>query len=475
MKRSLFILLVAATACGCQAPRGAESDIAPVGRPVSGYARPAIGIGPNEKVLMIVSANLDSDPDVEQVIAVKSLEDISSPVKIMVADSNSAKGRYFFKSWESEASSISARVFELSLKDLVGDHAMEIIFRGMDVRGKTTLDVFKKAPALSTPNVVYSLVGRIKADDIIIEECERPKSYSLGQKNGDSFTIAAYVRDAESKDMIRTVHSWDYGENRYVAGAPEKILREKLEKNRMVALYADPDIEGFEEFIEGSWILFGTPKSSGDKPRTLQIITLDRKLRRISRYLGDTEEIYDWNESMRVGGDRLLAYCKNIDVHTISRTFHFHAVSVDSLEITVSGTDLGDADSIVFTRITTDMPADFIRNGYSSPSIAASVLDGDYRSASGDSISFDSSRFLWNSGQEKFFGAYLVFPFVGRRVMSIRFLNENGMSLGVKNYLFEAASGVQRIVLTPIRLTVSGYETASGEQIVLERENLPAG
>ncbi len=487
---ALCILLAAAAFTGCTVAGDAglstqrpatiasrASTTLPAQTPQEPGERPRIEIGRNEKVLAVLNENLDSDPDIEQVIAVKNLDDISSPVSIMAADSNSAKGRYYFKSWESSSSSNSARFFDISLKDIVGDHGMEIVFFGMDELGKQTLDIFKKTPPLGSPNLVFSPVCRIAADEIKIEEIERSQSYSMDQKNGDSFPIISYLKDTSFKnstDMIRTVHTWDYGENQYIAGAPERVLREKLDQKRMETLYAAEDPEALEAFVEGSWILLEERAGAGKRPRVLEIMTLDRKLRRISRFLGDTEEIYFWKESTRVGRGLLFASCKNIDVNTISRTISLRAASVNSLEITVSGADLGDSNAAVYLRITDEVRQEYLGREGPSPSALLSTLDGVYRSINGISIAFDGDRLRWSSPQSTSSGAYIVFPVIDSRVMTVRLLDKDGIPSGESTYLFEGGAG--KLTLTPIRLTVKGFEEAPGEPIVLEREeNPPAG
>jgi hypothetical protein len=476
------LLIVLALAAGC---RPADDGV-PVsqgnGSPVSaGSMAPVpdvllrIGMGRSETALAAVNANLDADPDLEQVIAVKRMDDLSSPVRIVVADSNTAIGRYYFKSWEADASSNSVRVCRLSVLDLVGDHGMQIVLEGMDGWGLKTLDVFKRMPHAGDSALSFGSACRISADDIRIQEVARSPAYSAGTKNGDSFTIDAYSRDRDSanlRDLIRTTYAWDYAENAYVAGVQAKVTREEIDHGILDALFSADDLVGFEDFIEGSWVRTDARTASGDRLHTDEIVMLDPALRTISWSLGDTEEIYSWKESLRAGRDRILARCFNIDVRTITRTLLIRVVSADSLEISAAGTDTGESDAVVFSRITDEVRYMYLA-GNGAPATAKETIEGSYRSADGIHVEFDGARLRWSLLQSDESGTYILFSVVDRRILSIRFQDEDGAPEGIRYYLFESGQSAQRIVLTPIRLVMQGYEIASGEQIVLEKESQP--
>ncbi len=444
MRRSLVLLSLAAVVLfGCDARRqGSPAE--------SETPRARIDVGPGKKILAVVEADLDSDPGVEEVIAVKDISDISSAVMIVVADPDPVKGRYYFKTWEGATASVSARVFELTARNLLGNHEMQIVFRGMDAQGKTTLDVFKKLASVDSAHLSFCPIFGIAADGIEILGSERLKS----EANGESVAIAAYSEDTASRDIIRTVYAWDAAGSRYIPGDPERGLREKLDKKRLEALFGDPDTGHFERFMDGSWIL-----SAGS-----EIFTIDAGSRRICRCLGDTEEIYDWDDSLRVAGNCLIARCKNIDVHTITRTFTMRVLSMDTIEISISGTDLGEPSPGTFIRA---------RIGADSRAVfgalpAAAPPEGPYTSSSGDTVLFSGAHVNWSDRRKTSQGSFHVFRCTGRNVLSVRFVDGSGISDGVQSYLLETEN--QKLLLTPITLTVQGYEISSGEQIILQRD-----
>ncbi len=76
--------------------------------------RPRIVVDPGDSVLQVVNANLDQTPYGKQVIAVKRTAEVDSPIRIIVADADPARGTYYYQSWESPTNATDARVFSLS-------------------------------------------------------------------------------------------------------------------------------------------------------------------------------------------------------------------------------------------------------------------------------------------------------------------------------------------------------------------------
>ena len=75
-------------------------------------------------------------PNEKQVIAVKRLADVGSPVRLIVVDADPSRGTYYFPSWETDTSATDTRVFSLSARDIIGDHSLQIVANGMDEAGR---------------------------------------------------------------------------------------------------------------------------------------------------------------------------------------------------------------------------------------------------------------------------------------------------------------------------------------------------
>ena len=91
-------------------PPGAAAPAAPATAAADSHfdanvLRPRIVVDPGDSVLQVVNANLDQTPYGKQVIAVKRTDDVESPVRLIVADADPARGAYYYQSWESATNS----------------------------------------------------------------------------------------------------------------------------------------------------------------------------------------------------------------------------------------------------------------------------------------------------------------------------------------------------------------------------------
>lgn len=153
----------------------------------TGDARPRIAIDPQDTVLQVLNVNLDQDPDEEQLIAVKKLAAVGSPVRLLVVDADPARGTYYYQSWETETDATDGRVFSLSARDIIGDHTLQIVASGMNDAGKLTLDVYRLLPPAQGKGLVYRPVLQVVADEVNVEEGERPDSYATDLKPEPAF------------------------------------------------------------------------------------------------------------------------------------------------------------------------------------------------------------------------------------------------------------------------------------------------
>ena len=445
---------------------------------------PRIVMDPADKVISVMEANLDQDSDIEQVIAVKRIEPVSSPVRIIVADSNSAKGRYYYQSCQADTGSVSSRIFGMSLQDLVGDHGTEIVVRGMDSQGKLTLDVFKRAAPAAGKDLVFRSVCHVSADNISIDQVERSAQYSSGQKNGQSFPITASDHDpasGNSMDLLRTVYTWSFAESRFVPGTVEKVPGEKVEQKQLDALFASTDTESFASFLDGLWIELGAPAKPGAPPPVSQLISFQPGRKLISRHIGDTMEIYVWSGSSRLLYDRLLVTIADETSHTVARYIIIRALSMDSIEVSIQEADLADDTKATMVRVTDSIADRYLNERTPSVQLAPSSLSGAYRDEMGLRLSFSGSVVTWVDAFSQKRGYYISYAINGVPAIAVRFLNESGSPGPALNYLVEPGSrkemgkAIRTLTLSPIRLTVGGYEEDAGDPLVLDKMEDPPG
>jgi hypothetical protein len=464
-----------------QPPGASDAPAPPVTaekRPASAALRPRISLDPGDTVLQIVNATLDQSPYQKQVIAVKRTGDVDAPVRIIVADADPSRGTYYYQSWESPTNATDGRVFSLSVRDLIGDHALEIVATGMTTAGKLTIDVFRPVPAAQGKELSYKPVCQLVADEISIEEADRPDSYSTDRKPGASFPIVAYLRDPDSpnaRDLVRIRYAWSPAEGRFVPGAPEKIPGEKVQQAQLETLYNSGGEAAFEQFISGSWVQIQPAPGGKGSDSYLSIIDFDPRARKIALSSGNTQEVYLWRESHRTIYNRLLVIGENETVLQIQlvRTFSVSVDSVNSITVTIIGNDSGESPTVKYTKVTEEIRARLLEQPDTQVRMSALRPSGRYVGPDALSVDFDGSRIAWNDKRGLHTGTFIVFTVGQRSILSVRLFSRDGRQATIRSWLIDYRekkdpTRIQRtILLSPVLLTVKGYEEARGDSIAL--------
>lgn len=466
-------------------PPGAGAAVAPAPAAVDAHfdtnaLRPRIVVNPGDSVLQVVNANLDQTPYGKQVIAVKRTGEVDSPIRVIVADADPARGTYYYQSWESPTNATDTRVFSLSVKDLVGDHVMEIVASGMNSAGKLTIDVFRPITAAPGKELTYKPICQLVADEISIEEVERAESYSTDPKPGPSFPVVAYLRDPDSQnvmDLVRIRYTWNPAEGRYVPGSPEKIPGEKVQQTQLETLYNSSGEDVFEQFISGSWVQL-QPAKNGKGPDTIvSIINFDPRGRKIALSSGNTQEVYLWRESHRTIYNSLQAFGENetvLEIHLATK-FSITVDSVNSLIVTIGGRDSEESRTVRYTKVTDDIQAKLIGRPDAQVALAPLTLSGTFVGTEGLSLDFEGSRLTWTVKAQRHAGSFVLFSLGPRTILSIRVYGARGTPDQISSWLVDfherkdSLHVVRTLGLSPVLLTVKGYEEAKGDTLLLEQ------
>ncbi len=457
------------------------SPASPVGMlTVPAMPRPRIMIDPRDTVLQVINAQLTKGPGEEQVIAVKRMADVNSPVRLIVVDIDPERGTYYFPSWESPTDATDNRIFSLAVRDLLGDHDVEIVASGMNKDGKLTLDVFRRITAPFRGDLAYAPVCQIVADDIHILESDRPDSYADDPKNGQSFPIETYIRDPDSQnvmDLLKITYQWSPQDGRYVPGLPEKVPGEKAAQAQLSKLFDNLSTDSFENFLAGSWVQTQADSSMAGPEPGLTEISFDPRARKIVLSTGDTEEVFSWRVTARTIYNSARLVGDNETVPQISRTFEITALSTVTLSVAIIGDDTPDRPQVgTYSRIADETQAMLYRHRRDKSLSQRPALSGEYYAAQGTVVDFEKSQLVWKSAGHKRSAEYVLFPLAGKTILSVRFFADARSPEEDRSWVvdFKESKNPARIkrtlVLSPVQLTVDGYEDSVGDSVSLEQE-----
>jgi hypothetical protein len=330
-----------------------------------------------DKVIQVINTNLDIDQLEEQIIVFKNTQDPGDHIRVLVADYDDIRNSYQ-ASWQGETQASNIRSFTVYLKDLIGDHSIDIICLGMNNRGEQTLDVFRKTASSLGFGLNYAPIAAIATrGSIEIEERERSSAYQLMQKSEESFPIASYTRDPESEnpsDLLKTTWYWKYQDKRYVAARTDRLPGQKIQEKQLADLFNAGEGE-FEKFITGPW--FRDKTAGGD------IVHFDPPAKKIVFSTGDVQEIFDWASSYRTIYRSLYINCANESISSITRQLVVSVQSLDTIELRVQGSEGSEIWSGSFKKLPRGVQSSLLASKKKKAALWEGQLAGLYRNDAG--------------------------------------------------------------------------------------------
>ncbi|MBN1686144.1 MAG: pallilysin-related adhesin [Spirochaetales bacterium] len=447
MYRILIVLLAvfcALTACDGAQPRGnsggglvpatpGELDKDRFGSVSTSVApeveapEPVIQLKPELALVGLANVNFDLERNEEQVLAVRNRTLIDSPVRIIVAAYDSVLETYRVV-FEADTLATNQRAFSFSFLDIVGDHNLEIVCRGMDDSGRQTLDVFHRTVAPSGFGLYYSSIFSVAlSGSIEIVELERSGAYQVGQANGDSFPIVTQTQDKESDnmlDLVQTTYYWRFTEGSYIEGKTEKIPGEEVEQEQLRELYRK-NAAAFTDFLNGNWYL----AEDGEEPVEGNVIlNFDTAASLFTYYTGELQESYTWVSTYKVLVSRVEINGENELVPFIRKQFYLQVESLDSIQIRA-----GDPWSGLYRRLSEQVARSLSGSKYEyteSPALA-----GLFYSDAGHELSFDGHSFRLIESGQVYQGGYAFYN-AAAPVLELRILNRAGLVIESRKYRY---------------------------------------
>ena len=285
-----------------------------------------IALADDETALSVLTQNLDSDPQDEQIIVYWKNTDANSTILVAYIDFDEILGLYK-KVWESAVLATKPRTVRLLVKDLLGDRSNCIILEGLNDSGEQTLTAFL------IPQVGYEIrkITELKIDGtIVITEIDRTQAYELGIASGIPFTISTFGRDYESSnllDQIEVKYAYNNDSGMYERIGTARIPGSQIEQ-RQIRELLDGTAGKFEQFLNGLWYYTNSAQNSK------QYIYFDTIKREIVFYEDKTQEVYRWQNSSptRYG---IYVNSQNLSVTTLKRLIDISLESKDSVAVRI--------------------------------------------------------------------------------------------------------------------------------------------
>lgn len=293
-----------------------------------------------EIIVSVLTQDFDGDPAEEQILAYRNLLEMESPVYISYIDFDETD-RLYKRIWNAPTAAVRPGTISLFTQDLIGDRSVCFLLTGMNSLGEHTMTIFRKNnrppdAGLQNPSGAaqpFTKIAELRIDgSISIQETERPQAYHLGLARGQSFTIAAYGHDYESKnilDQLEIIYAYNPEHGLYEQNRIARIPGSQIEQRRLRELLSGvPGV--FESFINDLWYYVG-PEGTLDNR---QYIYFDPPNRELIFFGDEAQQVFSWQNASptRYG---LYISSQNISVSTMRRFVDIELQSLDSIRIKV--------------------------------------------------------------------------------------------------------------------------------------------
>ena len=428
---------------------------------------PRVNIQNQNLIEYIQNVNLDFDTEEEQVIVKKDSENKNN-LKIIVIDFDSVRNKYII-TWETVQKDINTRTFIISYADIVGDHNLEIIFRGTGTKSEQILDLYRKTHSPAGIRLYYENIADIKIDgQIDIVEKERSSAYLLGQKNGLSFPVITYEKDEDSEnllDMVKKTFIWNYQSGRFIKSIEEKIPGEIIEEERLRELF-NQGIEAYQDFLQGQWI----NTESGN------VISFDKNTKEIAMYSKDVLEIYKWTDFISNFPHRVFISSRNDLIHFIRNNIRVKILKLNKINIEVTVSKISERDNPwngTYEKISSDTTL-FHKNDENNEN--SIILEGLYTGVN-NTITFSGKEFVQKEDDKTRKGIFSVFEYNGQQIIKFRYLDSNRLVGEKKDYsIIFNSYDIDNTTVNEIHLQrgeiKSQYFDASGEDKIIYKQTI---
>ncbi|MCQ2596204.1 MAG: pallilysin-related adhesin [Treponema sp.] len=384
-----------------------------------------IPLSGSETLISTLIFDFDNDTYEDQVIVVRKAD---SPYLWLVIGLYDSETKDYNRITDIRTNISKTGTFTYSNLDVIGNHTQALIYQGVEDSGDYVMNIFIcKGNGLEAEIVN---VGSFASDGtVFIQQTERADSYELALSNGESFSVWVYSSDnagkspeelAEKKsatNQIQTEYRWNSFNQKYEFNRSTTVTASRLAA-RELSRIQDGTVETFAAFMDGLWY------KTSNTDNTIRYLCFSYPDKEIIFLNGDTEEVYNWEDSkLRHNGIYLTT--TNSIISSLHRRFDIMLVGVDEIRVTVRD----DVHMVIAEGSLWDGNYKKTSSGYNfAQSVAAvketgfaqKITSRKWTALDGTALSFDGNRYSVTSGQDSEKGIYSIFSVGDENVIQLR-------------------------------------------------------
>ncbi len=435
-----------------------------------------ITLSSSETLISTLIFDFDNDAYDDQIVIVRKAD---SPFLHIVAGLYEPETKKYERAADIPTKISKTGTFSYSALDVIGNHTQALVYQGFEDSGDYVMNIFLCKKSGSLVDIVN--IGSFSSDGtVFIQQTERPESYELAISNGESYSVWVYSSDktegegekpaSQGLNQIQTEYRWNSSTGRYEFNRTTTVTASRLAA-RELSRIQDGTVETFAGFMDGLWY------KTSNNDNTIRYLYFNYDAREIIFLNGDTEEVYNWEESKLRHNGIYLATTNSI-ISSLHRRFDIMLTGIDEIRVTVrDDVHMVIAESSLWDGQYKKTGASYNFNHSSAKSgtdsFAKKVTGGIWKTSDDTaSLAFNGFSYSANTGMETEQGIFSIFSVGDTIVLQMRPVegfsemgSEYSLSFGTKVVTETVKNGKKtktvektvvdedNLILTPVKIT----------------------
>lgn len=278
---------------------------------------------PDETLLSSMGIDLDGDNLDDEILVVKKA---GNPYLYLIIGLYNSATTLYDRVSELKTEVTQFKSFSYNGMDVTGDHRTALVYQGFTDDGSAVLQMYFCSRRGLTK------IGDFKSDGtIFIQQYNRTETYELSQSSGRSFPVWTYSSDtregAGSLSQVQTEYDWNPDLQRYVQ-ARQVFVAGKNIAAEALAKIQDGTVETFANYLNGLWY------KTDNEDDEIRYIFLDYKNAEVIFLAGDSQEVYNWQNSNLYRNGIYLSTV-NASIENLRRRFDISLTGLDEMRVHV--------------------------------------------------------------------------------------------------------------------------------------------
>ena len=278
---------------------------------------------PDETLLSSMGIDLDGDNLDDEILVVRKA---GNPYLYLIIGLYNPQTTLYDRVSERKTEITQLKSFSYNGMDVTGDHRTALVYQGYTDDGHAVLQMHFCSRAGLTK------IGDFKSDGtIFIQQYNRTETYELSQSSGRSFPVWTYASDtregAGSLSQVQTEYDWDPNAQRYVQVRQVFVAGKSIAAAELAKIQ-DGTVETFVNYLNGLWY---KTDNEGD---VIRYIFLDYKNSEVIFLAGDSQEVYNWQNSNLYRNGIYLSTV-NASIENLRRRFDISLTGLDEMRVRV--------------------------------------------------------------------------------------------------------------------------------------------